>query len=421
MKIVHISSSDFRGGAARAAYRLHQGLRALGQNSSMFVANRETADPHVMAFQPITSLPGRLLRMLRREYLRRTFERQSAKRSPEAEVFTDDRNEYGAEVTDQLPPGDILHLHWVAGLAHYKLFFPVATRRAPVVWTLHDMNPFTGGCHYDEGCGRYRNRCGACPQLESSKETDFSTGVWARKQAAYRSIRPGRLHLVAPSRWLAAAAKRSALFSQLPISVIPNGLDVEALAPRDRRFARQVLGLPPDKRIILCVADWLDNRRKGVKFLVQALVTLKDHGDLLVVTIGRGTGLTDVPLPHASLGYVHDERLLSLAYSAADVFVCPTLQDNLPNTILESLACGVPVVGFNVGGVPDMVRDGETGLLVEARDAEGLGKAIAELLGNPERRRVMSENCRRIAVEEYSLVIQARRYVELYERVLASN
>jgi glycosyltransferase involved in cell wall biosynthesis len=387
----------------------------------MFVECRRSTDPNVVDFAPRTDLPGRIMRSVRREYLRRTFAKSVEGRPGGADMFTDDRTEYGLDVVRQLPGADVYHLHWIAGFVDYWTFLPAVTRRAPVVWTLHDMNPFTGGCHYDAGCGLYTDRCGQCPQLSAKEKVDASARIWRRKQAAYRTVPPGRLHVVTPSRWLAGEAKRSALLGSFPVSVIPNGLDVKTFAPRYRRFAREIFELPLDQRVVLRVVDWPELRRKGAACLTQALTALKDRGDTLLATIGPETSLPDVPIPCVSVGYLLDELLLSLAYSVADVFVCPTLQDNLPNTVLEALACGVPIVGFDVGGVPDVVRDGITGILVPAGDDAALGEAIRRLLAEPERLAAMSANCRRIAVEEYTLKVQAKRYIELYERILASN
>jgi len=421
MRIVHINTYESVGGAARAANRLHRALRAQGQDSSMFVAQRDTRDKDVVAFQPPHNLAGRMRRVARRRHLRQDLARIAAAQHLGAELFTYDRTEHGADPLWQLPEGDIFHLHWVAGFVDYKMFLPGAARRAPLVWTLHGMNPFTGGCHYDEGCGRYSLHCGRCPQLGSQEESDLSNKIWSRKRDAYFNIGPGGLHLITPSRWLASEAKRSALFNGLPISVIPNGLDVTTFSPRDKNFARELLGIPQDKLVILYVVDRLDNRRKGLGLLREALAGLKDQTNFLLVTLGQAVAIQDLGMPHVSLGLVSDERILSLAYSSADVFVCPSLQDNLPNTVLESLACGVPIVSFNVGGLPDMVREGVTGYLVPAGNASGLREAIVGILRDPTRRAVMAAHCRQVAVAEYSLEIQARRYISLYETILARN
>src|SRR5437660_770950 len=375
MSIAHINTHDTAGGAARAAYRLHSGLRAIGQDSSMFVANRESDDPAVVSFAPPQDLPRRLLRGLRRRYLQHRLARYDSSSRVAAELFTEDRTQHGAEPFRQLPAGDIIHLHWVADLLDYRPFFRVVARRTPLVWTLHDMNPFTGGCHYDYGCGKYRNHCGACPQLGSRETGDLSSHVWQRKREAYEQVAPDRLHVVTPSRWLAAEVRGSGLMGRFPVSVIPNGLDINSFAPRDRTFARGVLGVPLHAKVILFVADHISVPRKGFSALAQVLTDLAGLPDLCLLSVGRGAATSNIPIPHLALGPLSTERLLSQVYSAADVHVVPTRADNLPNTVLESMACGVPIVGFDVGGVSDMVRDGITGLLASEGDLAELGNA----------------------------------------------
>jgi glycosyltransferase involved in cell wall biosynthesis len=338
-----------------------------------------------------------------------------------AEHFSDDRSEYGASLLGQLPEADVYHLHWVSDFVDYGCFLPAAARRAPLVWTLHDMNPFTGGCHYDEGCARYLSQCGHCPQLHVSGEGDLSKRIWKRKNAAYSKIAEGRLHFVAPSRWIADEARRSSLLGERPVTVIPNGLDVTMFKPFDRQMARQFLGLPSDKTIILWAADSLGRRIKGRKFFLEAMEGFKGRQDLLVVTVGRGGASEDLVVPNLSLGYMADERLMALAYSAADVFVSSSLQESFGYTILESMACGVPVVAFNGSAVPELCRDGVSGTLAPLGDAAGLRAAISHTLADPARLTWMGSNCRRIAVEEYSLELYARRYAALYASIAAPS
>ncbi len=421
MKIVHINTYESSGGAARAANRLHQGLRAQGKDSSMFVARRDTGDPGVVVFRPPNDFATLLRRAARWRHVRRDLARIKAARRLGDDVLSYDRTLHGAEPLRQLPKGDIYQLHWVAGFVDCEMFLPRAAKSAPLVWTLHDMNPFTGGCHYDEGCGRHLVRCGECPLLGSHEETDLSNQIWTRKRDAYATLRPERLHIVTPSQWLASEARRSALFQGFPISVIPYGLDVTIFSPGERSSARELFGIPKDRLVILCVADSLKNPRKGLGPLLEALAGLENHTDFLFTTLGLGVPLQGLAMSHVSLGYVRDDRLVSLAYSAADVVVSPSLQDNLPNTILESMACGVPVVGFNVGGIPDMVRENITGNLVSVGDIAGLRDAIVGILRNPIRRAAMAANCRRVVLEEYSLEVQARRYINLYEMILGRN
>jgi len=418
MRILHINATDNIGGAGRAAYRLHTGLRRIGQDSAMFVLRRSSSDPDVIAFTPATDLFSRLRRRLRWEWINRSFTRYRNSRPEGLELFSDARTQYGPAPLRRLPLCDVINLHWVAGLVDYTSFFAQVPQHTPVVWTLHDMNAFTGGCHYDHGCGKYRDRCGACPQLGSEDERDLSRHVWERKRRASSQVEPGRLHIVTPSRWLAREAERSALLARLPVSIIPNSLDPDVFVPRERKVARAALQIPQEAAVVLFVSDSTVNRRKGFTLLAQALAGLSDLPDLFLVSLGRGRPSLEGTVPHRHLGHLGDDRLLALVYSAADLFVIPSLQDNLPNTVLEAMACGTPVVGFDVGGIPDMVRPGVTGVLAPVGDVNALREAIAELLQDPARRAEMSKNCRRIAVEEYALEVQARRYVELYEWML---
>ncbi len=417
MRVVHISTSDISGGASRAAFQLHQGLRRLGYDSSMFVAFRHSDDANVFSFRPPMNFRSRFQRRMRRERIARDLNRYRKNRPSGYEAFSDDRSQHGGSILEQIPTSDVINLHWVAGFVDYQSFFQDIPTNIPVIWTLHDMNPFTGGCHYDHGCGGYRQSCGACSQLGSTDPKDLSFQIWHRKHRVF-SYFSERLYIVAPSDWLAAEARASSLFQFASIATIPNGVDIDNFAPRDMKFARQVLGIPQKSEVVLFVADSIDNRRKGFSLLMHALQRLRNRGRLFLLSVGNRHSSIEVNVPYLHLGFLNNDRLLSLAYSAADVFVIPSLQDNLPNTVLESLACGTPVVGFSVGGIPDMVRPGVTGQLVSPGDVEMLSEAIAQILDNPQKRRSMAENCRRIAVEEYSIERQARQYLQIYEQAI---
>lgn len=415
MKILHLSTTDIRGGAARAAYRLHYGLCRQDYDSSMFVAQRGSDDPSVASYVPPTDLPNGLCRVLRRGLIWRDFRRYESTRASCHDCFNDSRSEYGVALLQQLPSSDLINLHWIAGFVDYGSFFARVPGHIPIVWTFHDMNPFTGGCHYDEGCGRFVERCGRCPQLGSKNLHDLSRQIWRRKRNIFQQIEPDRLHIVTPSLWLAEEAKRSSLLGRFSSSVIPYGLDTDTFSPRDPSIARAVLELPQSAKVVLYVAGSTDNQRKGFVFLTEALSELSELPNLFLVSLGGGKPALNSHINHLHLGYAENDRLLSFVYSAADVFVISSVQDNFPNTVLEALACGTPVVGFSVGGIPEMVRSGVTGLLAPPGDERALAEAISQLLENEAARAEMSANCRRIATEEYSLEIQANRYIKLYE------
>lgn len=417
MKITHISTSDLVGGAARAAYRLHKGLCSAGRESRLLALYKSSSDPTVLQFAPPRDILSRLRRGLKRRQLERSGSEIRA-RPAGSTYFSDDRNQHGAGVLRQLPRTDVLNLHWIAGFLDYRDFFRQVPPSLPVVWTLHDMNAFTGGCHYDENCGKFRLQCGACPQLDSSEPQDLSKHILLRKHEAFSFPGGQKLQLVTPSRWLAEEAKKSALFSDRVVSVIPNGVNIESFQPRDRRLARKMHGIPSDAKTILFVADSTAEKRKGLKVLVEALKGLEDPEQYFFAIIGRGVSGQELGGRFKTMGFFEDEAALSFVYSAADVFVIPSLQDNLPNTAVEALACGVPTIGSNVGGIPEVVRDGQTGLVFPPGDSRSLKKAIAALLAEPERRESMAKESRRIALEEYSLELQAQRYEALYQKLL---
>ena len=421
MRITHINSSDSAGGAARAAYRLHTSLLAMGQESKLLVQQKGNDDNTVLLFDPPVDVPARLRRIVKRRFLR--YSRKPLTSRPAGSTFmSDDRSEHSADVLRQVPPSDVLNLHWVAGFIDYKDFFRRLPPNLPIVWTLHDMNPFTGGCHFDGGCGKFDEQCGACPQIGSSKADDFSAQVWKRKKEAFTpfggNAGADRMQIVTPSCWLAAQVKKSSLFGHLPVTVIPLGLDTDRFQPRNRDFARQLFEIPLEAKVVLFLADWANEKRKGLDLLLEAIRGLGGIPDLYVFAVGRNVSSKVLDVCSKTINYVRDDLALSLVYSTADLFVLPSLEDNLPLTALEALSCGVPTVAFSVGGMPDVVRDGDTGTLVPAGDVQALRSAIASLLGDPQRRARMAEESRRVAVQEYELDVQARRYVELYESIL---
>ncbi len=417
MKIIHISTTDIDGGAALAAYRLHKGLQRAGHDSGMFVERKCGCDESVTAFVPPNDLVERIKRRWRRFEINRDFRSHRQSRPPGYERFSDDRTVHGAEIVSQLPPCDVVNLHAIDEFVDYQGFFSALPRRMPIVWRLADMNAFTGGCHYDHDCGRLSSGCGSCPQLGSKNPDDLSRRVWKRKQQAFSVLEQKRLHIVALCRWMAALISESPLLSRFPSSIIPNGVDLEEFAPRDQKFAREVLGIPHNAHVVMFVSDEVTNRRKGFSLLSEALAGLAHDADLFLVAVGRGQAPVS-GIPTLQVGHVGDNRWLSLIYSAADIFVIPSLQDNLPNTVLEAMACGTPVVGFAVGGISDMVREGITGCLVPPHDVVSLRLTIKSLLFDRTKTKTMGDQARRLAVNEYSRELQVRRYVDIYKALL---
>jgi glycosyltransferase involved in cell wall biosynthesis len=418
VKILHISTADNGGGAARSAYRLHDGLRRSGQHSRMYVLDKYTNDPWVTRFQSSHRRIDWIARNARRLRLNLSHRRYAKTSPPEQTFFSEDRTPFYGDACRQMPETELINLHWVAGFLDLGAFFAWLRPGMPLVWTLHDMGIFTGGCSQDLGCGKFTQQCGACPQLGSSDESDLTRDVWRRKKKYYSTLHSKRLHIVTPSRWLGEQVKRSPLLSRFSRSVIPYGLDLEVFKPRDRHFSREVLGIPQDAKVILFVSNGLHTHLKGFKHLVGALEGVSSSSGIFLLCLGFGSSPAIEQFPHAHIPSMTNDRSLSMVYSAADVFVLPSLADNLPNTMLEALACGTPVVGFATGGIPDGVRPEVTGLLAKTGDSAELRAAILKILNNDARRAEMSANCRRVAVAEYDLSLQTSRYVEIYKEML---
>lgn len=426
MKVVQISTQDF-GGAGISAYRLHLGLRAVGVDSTMLVLNKRHDDATVLRLPdsaagepPRTALPPReKSESLRTSSLRwREFMEAYPDRNREAAIFSDPLAAIPLGQIEEIRQADVIHLHWVAGAVDYPSMVE-AFRGKQLVWTLHDQNPFTGGCHYSSGCERFIDACGNCPILRSGHEDDVTRHIWQLKREVFQSLSP---HIVTPSRWLGELAGSSSLFGGFERSVIPYGIELDVFHPQGREAGRARYGLKPDDFVVLFVSDSLSDPRKGVKYLFEALHHLKNTLGRRVIpaVVGRNG---DALKPHLGpealfLGPIVDKRRMAETYALADVFALPTLEDNLPNTGLESLAAGTPVVGFRVGGVPDIVSEGETGLLAPPRDSAALAEGIVWVMDHEGRRDgSLRRACRGRAEALFPLELQGRRVGELYERL----
>jgi len=416
VRILHINSHDISGGAARAALRLHLALLDQGVQSRMFVETMQSTDIEGIHGFRVPSDFTRIRWQILRRLINRPILKARAVSREVFDVFTDDRSPCGRAVRSQMPGHDVANLHWIAGFIDYRDFFS-SPSTAPVVWTLHDMNPFTGGCHYTNGCSRFTGQCGSCPQLNSSSPDDPSRRIWLRKHSAYLNTTPARLHIVTPSRWLADEVARSSLMGRFPVTNIPNSIDTDIYAPRDRWAARSALGIPPDARVVLFVAASIDNRRKGFGELLKALEGLDSVQRLYLLSLGK-TG-ADIPRhgAHINLGNIGSDRLLAMVYNAADCFVIPSREDNLPNTVLEAMSCGTPVAGFAAGGIPEMVTNGRNGLLAEPGDIAGLCTALRAILSRDDMREAMSRDCRETVLKNYTPELQARRYLDIYQQL----
>ena len=413
MKVLHLNTSDLSGGAARAAYRLHRGLHDIGADSQMLVQDKTSDDRTVISpptklnkgwakIRPsLNSIPLQL-------YQKRDCTPYSIQWLPERI----------APKIAQISP-DIINLHWICG--GFLQIETLAKFNKPIVWTLHDMWAFTGGCHYSQECDRYTKSCGVCPQLNSNQGWDLSRWVWQRKAKAWQDL---NLTIVTPSTWLAKCAKASSLFRDLPIKIIPNGIDTQKYKPIDKQLAKNLIGLPPDKQIVLFGAvSATSDRRKGFHLLRSALQQLKhfqnqEQIELVVFGSSQPIKLPNFGYQVRYLGRFYDDISLVSLYAAADVFVAPSIQDNLPNTVMEALACGTPCVTFNIGGMPDMVEHRQNGYLAKTFDVEDLAKGIAWILEDKLRWLSLSGRAREKVEQDFTLERQAQIYIKLFEEIL---
>ena len=424
MKVALVSSYELEGGAARAAQRLFEALRGAGLDASLHVLYRSSADPQVHGASGAHSQgTARLAARLR----------WRADQAPGA-LLGLQRGEFslnwlGAGLAKRLRSvaADVVHLHWLnAGFASVA---EIAELRGPVVWTAHDMWPFTGGCHYDAGCGRFEDAaCNPCPLQKRGLSVALPR---QRLTAKVRATAATGLRFVCPSRWMAGVAGRSPVARGRSVQVIPNAIDTTRFKPLDRRAARELFGLPQDRSVLLFGAVNAEaDARKGYAQLDAALRLLQARGlserlheDLLLCVFGtatRGDGtMHGIPVRH--VGHLHDDESLVALYSAADLFIAPSLQDNLPNTVLEANACGLPSVAFDIGGMADLIEHGHSGWLAAAGDAAALADGIAHALQQPAWRQAAGASARSAAVARFSYPVVAAAHAALYRDAMVGG
>jgi glycosyltransferase involved in cell wall biosynthesis len=424
MRVVQISTEDLNGGAARACYRLLQGLRRIGVDASMVVRHKSSGEASVVEVRPETD-PGSMRSLLSDRAIQECY--LDPRRRPDAAPFSSTHAGFDLRGVRQVADAEVLHLHWISFFQSMVGVQQLAASGRPVVWTLHDMRPFTGGCHYAGSCHGYRHTCTACPQLAD----DPAGLVPAELNEAASVLSALGITLVTPSRWLAGLARESAVFSRARIEVIPNAIDTDLYEPGRRAAGRQRLGVDDDAVVVLFGAASIDDPRKGAVEMLEALrlavghprvAPLVDRGRLHLVRFGqRGAPIEGLPTPVVDIDYSDDETSLAELYAAADLFVLPSRDDNLPNTMIESLSCGTPVVAFATGGIPDAVRDGDTGWLAPPMDVRRLAEALEDAIVHPDKRVDRGGRGRAAAVSEYGLAIQAERCLALYTDLLAGR
>lgn len=421
MKVLHLSTADANGGAARGAYWMHKALRQAGVDSWMLVAEKYTSDPTVIGPTGVTG-SQKVFNGLRQtvEYwpLKQYKNKQSGAFSPAL---------YPSNIVSQVEAinPDIINLHWVAGglLRPRDIQNFQGNRKRPIVWTLRDMWALTGGCHYAGDCQAYQTSCGKCPAIGSDRFNDLAYKGWRRKRAAWQDL---DITLAPLSEWLADCARQSALLSERRIQVIANAVDTSLYRPINRSIARNLLDLPLNKKLVLFGAlSPTADARKGFSYLREALHQLAKQSQQSLEAVIFGTDKPtqdlDLKLPATFLGRLHDDTMLALAYSAADVMVVPSLQEAFGKTAIEAMACGTPVVAFEATGLKDSVVHQHNGYAATCFDSADLAAGIQWVIEDEARWKILSANARKTVEDKFTFARQAAQYQQLYAKLLATK
>ena len=417
MRVLIVNTSERTGGAAIAANRLLHALNHNGVEARMLVRDRKTDASEVVNIPQSWRLKANFLWERGIIWLNNGLRKNG--------IFQVDIANAGTDITrlDTFKWADVIHLHWTnQGYLSLNNLDRILASGKPVVMTLHDQWYFTGICHYSGTCDKYRTQCGQCPMIKGHSQ-DLARRVFDRKQAIYE----GRnVTFVGCSRWMADLACQSRLTQGHTVTNIPNAIDTDVFAPMDKLEARRQHNLPMDKKLLLFGAQRITDKRKGFDFLVEACEHINMHhptlpSQLEVVVLGGDAQSVKelLPLPVHIVNYLSNEAEISALYNAVDLFVTPSLQDNLPNTIVEAMACGTPCVGFNVGGIPEMINHKQDGYVADYCDSIDFAQGISWCLQEA-RHPALSGAARATALATYSEPAVAARYQAIYQSALSN-
>lgn len=410
MKILLVNTSSATGGAAIAARRLMNALEKNGAEVKMLVRDKDDDDHRVIA------LPPSLL--LKAKFVAERAEIFIENKCKKHRLFEVDHAAHGTDIT-KLPcfkEADVIHLHWInQGMLSMEDIGKILRSGKEVWWTLHDMWPFTGICHHARQCEGWKHECGNCRLLiNNGSKGDLSYRTFKKKQKVYAQ---GKIRVVACSNWLAELARKAPLFKNFTVESIPNPIDTTFYTPGDKIEARKRLGLPLNKKLLLFVAYRATDRNKGIYYLGDALTNIQERNadfaaQLGLIIVGREAEAATVGIPCECFpqGYITDAEKMLLCYQAADLLVMPTLQDNLPNTIAEAMACGTPCVGFRVGGLPQMIAHRRNGYLARYLDAADFADGILETAFSDGYQNYAND-ARKVATESYAEKVIAERFL----------
>ncbi|MBQ9261033.1 MAG: glycosyltransferase family 4 protein [Prevotella sp.] len=410
MRVLIVNTSERTGGAAVAANRLMMALNNNGVKAKMLVRDKESDSLTVVGLPKSPMLNWHFLWERLVIFFHCRFSRKH--------LFEIDLANTGSDITKlrEFQEADVIHLHWInQGMLSLSGIRKILKSGKPVVWTMHDIWPATAICHLTLNCRNFTTHCHNCRLLPGKgSSSDLSTSVWRKKE---KMLEDSSIYFVTCSHWLEQEAKASALLRGQKIVSIPNPIDTHIYRSGDKQAARKNLGLPEDKRLILFVSQRVTNKNKGMDYLIDACRQLKDYE--LVILGGHAEEVVDqLPLKAHPLGYVNDERRIVEIFQAVDVFVLPSLSENLPNTIMEAMACGVPCVGFKVGGIPEEIDHKRNGYVAEYRDSDDLARGIRWILSEADYDQLSQEAVRKVA-HSYSQQSVAISYLDVYHQAMA--
>ncbi|MEP7263542.1 MAG: glycosyltransferase [Bacteroidota bacterium] len=418
MKVVHVSTSS-SGGAGIAALRLHKFLLKNNIDSHFLSKNKSSdaiANYHLLddEYKGIPRVKTILKNQLEKTGLTVTgnsgYSRKYLQNKPPGfEYFSFPYSNVYIESCPVIQSADIVHLHWIAeDFINYPSFF-TSLKNKKFIWTLHDMNPFTGGCHHADNCVNYQSQCRNCPQLPEQHCATLAFKMQQLKSSIYSRFDKNNFLIVTPSQWMLDKSKSSVCFNNFNHHKIANPVNNVHFSPTDRNEARKTLGLPLDKKILLYISHNISNERKGISNLLEA-VKLSGIPDLLLCAVGHST--TPNPGIH-QLGYINDDRKMATAYSAADIYILPSLAENFPNTIIESLLCGTPVIASNTGGIPEQITD--DGILTEPGNIPAVANAIQTIFQNTKYSNQIAISSG--ALKKFNEAEAVNQYITLYRQL----
>jgi len=409
LKIIHLVSGELNSGAARGAYWLHRGLKNIGVESKLLTNSFDT-----LGDSDVESVADTFKNKIRSK-IRSHLDGLPAKMYRRRKNVIFSTGLWGKEFfrSDLIGGADIVHLHWInAGFVNLKYLSRI---KKPIVWTMRDMWPMTGGCHYTMGCDQYESGCGKCPQLASRCSLDLSKIVLSRK----KKYLPKSMKIVGISSWLSECARRSSLFRDFDVRTISNNIDCSEFLPVEKNTARDILGIDRNVNVVLTGATSLKAFYKGFDKFLGALDFLPKE-NLHLVFFGRtdADALKEIKLPFTCLGFLYDTVALRIAYSAADLFVAPSIMDAFGKTIAESMACGTPVVCFDATGPKDIVDHKKNGFRAKPFDPEDLARGIEWILSGSDRYGELSKNARAKVLNMFDIDVIARKYKKLYSEIV---